>query len=54
MVYVDLLTVFVAACIFVIFGGFWYSPLLFGGVWLKLKNIKKKVGKGSSSESRTT
>ena len=48
MVYVDLLTVFIAAIIFVILSGFWYSSFLFGDIWLRLKNIKKRDVKGKA------
>ncbi len=42
MEHVDLLTVIVAALIYVIINAFWYSPLLFGSLWKELKGLKNE------------
>ncbi|KPK31894.1 MAG: hypothetical protein AMS24_05330 [Chlamydiae bacterium SM23_39] len=42
MVHVDFLTVLVAAVVYFIMGIAWYSPYLFGAIWLRLKGIDKK------------
>ena len=39
---VNLLAVFVAAITSMVVGGFWYSPLLFGNVWMKLSGVNEK------------
>ncbi len=41
-VHVDKLTVFVAAIVYVIVGAIWYSPYLFGNLFMKLAGVKKK------------
>lgn len=38
---VNLLAVLVAAAAAFVVGSLWYSPLLFGNVWMKLAGIKK-------------
>lgn len=42
MEHVDLLTVIVATLIYMIIHSFWYSPLLFGPLWKKLKGLKNE------------
>ena len=39
---VNYLTVIVAAIVSFIFGMLWYSPILFGNLWMKLNNLSKK------------
>lgn len=53
---VNLLAVFVAAVVNMIIGALWYSPLLFGKLWMRLSGINtkkinamKKEGKVSKS-----
>src|ERR1700760_2118709 len=36
---IDLVTVIIAAILYMILGAFWYSPLLFGKIWEKLSTI---------------
>lgn len=44
---VDLLAVLVAAVASFVVGSLWYSPLLFGNMWMKLAGIKKTKKKVS-------
>ena len=39
---VNYLAVLVAAIVSMVIGGLWYSPLLFGNVWMKLSGITQK------------
>ena len=39
---INLVAVLVAALVAFIVGSLWYSPLLFGNVWMKLAGVKKK------------
>lgn len=44
---VDLLSVFISAFVYIILGWLWYSPWLFGKIWMTLSKIapaKKKMG----------
>jgi len=38
---VSVLAVIISAAASILFGAFWYSPLLFGKVWAKLAGIRK-------------
>ncbi len=42
MVEVNYLAVFVAAVASMVIGGLWYSPLLFGKIWIKLSGMTEK------------
>lgn len=37
---IDLLSVFIAAVVYMLIGWFWYSPWLFGKAWMKLADVK--------------
>ena len=39
---VNYIAIIVASIVVMIIGFLWYSPLLFGNVWMKLSNISKK------------
>ena len=39
---VNYLAVLVAAIVSMVIGGLWYSPLLFGNIWMKLSGITQK------------
>jgi len=39
---INYLAVLVAAVAGMVIGAFWYSPLLFGNIWVKLMNFDKK------------
>ena len=39
---VNYLAVVVAAVVSIIIGSLWYSPLLFGNVWMRLQRFTKK------------
>lgn len=41
MIHIDFLTVFVAAVIYMMIKVLWYSPYLFGKIWLTLKEKKE-------------
>lgn len=41
MIHVDFLTVLIAAVVYMIISIFWYSPYLFGNLWMKLKKLEK-------------
>ncbi len=48
---VNYLAVFVSGIIVMVIGGFWYSPLLFGNIWMRLsghatKDLDKAKSKG--------
>ncbi len=50
-VIVNYLAILVSAIVVFVVGGFWYSPLLFGNIWMKLmgfsdKDLKKAKEKG--------
>ena len=47
---VNLLAVLVAGIVSTIIGGLWYSPLLFGNLWLKLNGISLKQAKQMRKE----
>lgn len=42
MVHIDLLTVLIAAIVYMIIKAVWYSSFLFGSYWMKLKEVKAK------------
>lgn len=42
MIHIDFLTVFVAAVIFILVKMLWYSPYLFGKMWIQIIAVKKK------------
>ncbi len=37
------LAVIVATLVYFILGAIWYSPILFGNVWMKLRNLSKET-----------
>jgi hypothetical protein len=39
---INYLAVLVAALVSMVIGGLWYSPLLFGNIWMKLSGITQK------------
>lgn len=39
---INYLAVLIAAIVFMIIGSLWYSPLLFGKLWMKLSGLSKK------------
>lgn len=43
---VNLLAVLVSGLIYIVVGGLWYSPMLFGKKWLELSNINPEECKG--------
>ena len=49
---VNLVSVLVAAVISVVFGGLWYSSILFGNIWIKQMGFTKKEMKKASEKSR--
>ncbi|PIS01171.1 MAG: hypothetical protein COT84_03685 [Chlamydiae bacterium CG10_big_fil_rev_8_21_14_0_10_35_9] len=42
---IDLLSVFIAAIVYMLIGWLWYSPWFFGKTWLKLSHIKSDKNK---------
>jgi len=46
---INLLAVLVAAIFSMILGGLWYSPLLFGNMWMKLAKIKPNTDQMAKS-----
>ncbi len=47
--YLDLLSIFIAAIVYYIIGAIWYSPLLFGEVWGRLAKVNFKQMKNKST-----
>lgn len=42
MLHVDFLTVFIAAIVYMVISLAWYSPFLFGNMWLRLSKLESK------------
>lgn len=47
---VNFWAVLVATVVSMVLGGLWYSPLLFGNVWMNMMGIKKPDMKGKESQ----
>jgi hypothetical protein len=48
---INYLSVLIASVIVIGLGILWYSPILFGNIWVKLQSLKKEEVKGLSSLS---
>lgn len=44
----NFLAILVAAVVNMVIGALWYSPLLFGGIWMRAMNLRKESMKGGN------